>query len=74
MNNEETIELMQIDNKTYMIIDKIDIYTYVVNEDDFRDMIILKDDGDDLVNLTDEAEANKALELFGKKYLEKKEA
>ena len=72
--NEETLELMKINNKTYMIIDKIDIYTYVVNEDDFKDMLILKDDGDDLVNLDDETEANKALELFGRKYLEKKEA
>ena len=72
--NEETLELMKINNKTYMIIDKIDIYTYVVNEDDFKDMLILKDAGDDLVNLDDESEANKALELFGRKYLEKKEA
>ena len=72
--NEETIELMKINDKTYMIIDKIDIYTYVVNEDDFKDMLILKDAGDDLVNLDDESEANKALELFGRKYLEKKEA
>ena len=72
--NEETLELMKINDKTYMIIDKIDIYTYVVNEDDFKDMLILKDAGDDLVNLEDETEANKALELFGRKYLEKKEA
>jgi hypothetical protein len=72
--NEETLELMRINDKTYMIIDRIDIYTYVVNEDDFKDMLILKDAGDDLVNLDDEAEANKALELFGRKYLEKKEA
>ncbi len=72
--NEETLELMKINNKTYMIIDRIDIYTYVVNEDDFKDMLILKDAGDDLVNLDDESEANKALELFGRKYLEKKEA
>jgi hypothetical protein len=72
--NEETLELMKINDKTYMIIDRIDIYTYVVNEDDFKDMLILKDAGDDLVNLDDEAEANKALELFGRKYLEKKEA
>ena len=72
--NEETLELMKINDKTYMIIDKIDIYTYVVNEDDFKDMLILKDAGDDLVNLDDESEANKALELFGRKYLEKKEA
>ncbi|MCR5483070.1 MAG: hypothetical protein K6E99_01495 [Bacilli bacterium] len=72
--NEETLELMKINDKTYMIIDKIDIYTYVVNEDDFKDMLILKDAGEDLVNLDNEAEANKALELFGRKYLEKKEA
>ena len=72
--NEETLELMKINDKTYMIIDKIDIYTYVVNEDDFKDMLILKDAGDDLVNLDNETEANKALELFGRKYLEKKEA
>jgi hypothetical protein len=72
--NEETLELMKINDKTYMIIDRIDIYTYVVNEDDFKDMLILKDAGDDLVNLDDETEANKALELFGRKYLEKKEA
>ncbi len=72
--NEDTLELMKINDKTYMIIDKIDIYTYVVNEDDFKDMLILKDAGDDLVNLDDESEANKALELFGRKYLEKKEA
>ena len=72
--NEETLELMKINDKTYMIIDKIDIYTYVVNEDDFKDMLILKDAGEDLVNLDDESEANKALELFGRKYLEKKEA
>lgn len=72
--NEDTLELMKINDKTYMIIDKIDIYTYVVNEDDFKDMLILKDAGEDLVNLDNEAEANKALELFGRKYLEKKEA
>ena len=72
--NEETLELMKINDKTYMIIDKIDIYTYVVNEDDFKDMLILKDAGEDLVNLDNESEANKALELFGRKYLEKKEA
>ncbi|MBQ7239941.1 MAG: hypothetical protein IJS56_00725 [Bacilli bacterium] len=74
MNNEEQIELMKINDKTYMIIDKIDIYTYVVNEDDFKDMLILKDDGKDLVNLDNETEAQKALEMFGRKYLEKKEA
>ena len=71
---EETIELLKLNDKTYMIIDKIDIYTYLVNEDDFKDMIILKDGGKDLINLDDENEANKALELFGRKYLEKKEA
>ena len=74
MNNEEQIELMKINDKTYMIIDKIDIYTYVVNEDDFKDMLILKDEGKDLVNLDNETEAQKALEMFGRKYLEKKEA
>ena len=74
MNNEEQIELMKINDKTYMIIDKIDIYTYVVNEDDFKDMLILKDNGKDLVNLDNETEAQKALEMFGRKYLEKKEA
>ena len=72
--NEDKIELLKLNDKTYMIIDKIDIYTYLVNEDDFKDMIILKDDGNDLINLDDESEANKALELFGRKYLEKKEA
>ena len=72
--NEDKIELLKLNDKVYMIIDKIDIYTYLVNEDDFKDMLILKDAGDDLVNLDDEAEANKALELFGRKYLEKKEA
>lgn len=72
--NENKIELLKLNDKTYMIIDKIDIYTYLVNEDDFKDMIILKDDGNDLINLDDESEANKALELFGRKYLEKKEA
>ena len=71
---EETIELLKLNDKVYMIIDKIDIYTYLVNEDDFKDMIILKDGGKDLINLDDENEANKALELFGRKYLEKKEA
>ena len=70
MNNEEQIELMKINDKTYMIIDKIDIYTYVVNEDDFKDMLILKDDGKDLVNLDNETEAQTALEMFGRKYLE----
>ena len=59
--NEETLELMKINDKTYMIIDKIDIYTYVVNEDDFKDMLILKDAGEDLVNLDNEVEANKAM-------------
>ena len=72
--NEDKIELLKLNDKTYMIIDKIDIYTYLVNEDDFKDMIILKDDGNDLINLDNELEANKALELFGRKYLEKKEA
>ena len=71
---EDKIELLKINDKIYMIIDKIDIYTYLVNEDDFKDMIILKDEGNDLINLDDESEANKALELFGRKYLEKKEA
>ncbi len=72
--NEEKIELLKLNDKIYMIIDKIDIYTYLVNEDDFKDMIIIKDEGNDLINLDDESEANKALELFGRKYLEKKEA
>jgi hypothetical protein len=72
--NEDKIELLKLNDKIYMIIDKIDIYTYLVNEDDFKDMIILKDDNNDLINLDDESEANKALELFGRKYLEKKEA
>ena len=72
--NEDKIELLKLNDKIYMIIDKIDIYTYLVNEDDFKDMIILKDGGKDLINLDDENEANKALELFGRKYLEKKEA
>lgn len=66
--NEETIELLQIDNKSYIILTKIDIYTYLVNEDDFKDMIIMKDDNNDLVNLDNEEEVNKALELFANKY------
>ena len=66
--NEETIELLQIDNKSYIILAKIDKYTYLVNEDDFKDMIIMKDDNNDLVNLDNEEEVNKALELFGNKY------
>lgn len=66
--NEETIELLQIDNKSYIILAKIDIYTYLVNEDDFKDMIIMKDDNNDLINLDNEEEVNKALGLFYNKY------
>ena len=33
MNNEEQIELMKINDKTYMIIDKIDIYIIRMNPD-----------------------------------------
>ncbi len=66
--NEETIELLQIDNKSYIILAKIDIYTYLVNEEAFKDMIILKDDNNDLINLDNEEEVNKALGLFYNKY------
>ncbi len=66
--NEETRELLQIDNKSYIILAKIDIYTYLVNEDDFKDMIIMKDDNNDLINLDNEEEVNKALGLFYNKY------
>lgn len=64
------VDIYSIDNKNYILVDKIESFLYLSNENDDDDMIILKEDPnntDELLELDNETEFNKALLLFSSK-------
>lgn len=68
----EELEILTIDDKDYVVIDRItdnnDTYIYVTNIEDETDFFVRKELNDNLISLKDENELNKALELFAKKH------
>lgn len=64
------VDIYSIDNKNYILVDKIESFLYLSNESDDDDMIILKEEPnntDELLELDNETEFNKALLLFSSK-------
>ena len=67
------LDVYTIDNKNYLLIDKINNYLYLSNENDGEDTIILKEDitnNDNLLPLDNEEELQQALSLFLSKEVE----
>ena len=67
------IDVYTINDKDYLLIDKIDNYLYLSNENDENDMLILKENSNDketLLPLDNEDEYKKALALFTSKMME----
>lgn len=67
------LDVYTIDNKSYLLIDKINNYLYLSNENDEEDTIILKEDitnNDNLLPLDNEEELQQALSLFLSKEVE----
>ncbi len=67
------LDVYTIDNKNYLLIDKINNYLYLSNENDEEDTIILKEDitnNDNLLPLDNEEELQQALSLFLSKEVE----
>ena len=68
------LDVYTIDNKNYLLIDKINNYLYLSNENDGEDTIILKEDitnNDNLLPLDNEEELQQALSLFLSKEVER---
>ena len=70
--NMET-DVYTIDEKNYLLVDKIYNYLYLTNEDDEEDTLILKEDinnSDNFLPLDNEEEFKNALSLFLTKEVE----
>lgn len=70
--NMET-DVYTIDEKNYLLVDKIYNYLYLSNEDDEEDTLILKEDinnSDNFLPLDNEEEFKNALSLFLTKEVE----
>lgn len=66
-------DLYTIDEKNYLLVDKIYNYLYLSNEDDEEDTLILKEDinnSDNFLPLDNEEEFKNALSLFLTKEVE----
>lgn len=60
-------DVYTVDNKNYLLIDKINNYLYLSNEEDEEDTLILKKDinnTEKLLPLDNEEEVKQALSLF----------
>lgn len=61
------LDVYTVDNKNYLLIDKINNYLYLSNEEDEEDTLILKKDinnTEKLLPLDNEEEVKQALSLF----------
>lgn len=61
------LDVYTIDNKNYLLIDKINNYLYLSNENNEEDTIVLKEDfanNDNLLPIESEEELKQALSLF----------
>lgn len=61
------LDVYTIDNKNYLLIDKINNYLYLSNENDEEDTIVLKEDfanNDNLLPIESEEELKQALSSF----------
>ena len=65
------LDVYTIDNKNYLLIDKIYNYLYLSNEENEEDTLILKEDiNNKLLPLDNEEELQQALSLFLSKEVE----
>ena len=65
------LDVYTIDNKNYLLIDKIYNYLYLSNEENKEDTLILKEDvNNKLLPLDNEEELKNALSLFLTKEIE----
>lgn len=65
------LDVYTIDNKNYLLIDKIYNYLYLSNEENEEDTLILKEDiNNKLLPLDNEEELKNALSLFLTKEIE----
>ena len=72
MEDEIEVDSYTINDQNYILIDKIDDYLYLVNEDNEEDMLIQKEDPNDeevLLPLKNEEEYKIALMKFTAKAL-----
>lgn len=72
MDNNITVDALEIDGKDFILVDTIDKYYFFSEENDPENVCILKEiveDGEELlVSLDDDAEIDKAFDLFQEKY------
>ena len=70
------LEIINIDNKEYALIDTIkseeNTYNYFINTEDTMDFCILKESDEDYISLDNESEFNKALSLYKDKHKDDK--
>lgn len=72
MDNNITVDALEIDGKDFILVDIIDKYYFFSEENDPENVCILKkivEDGEELlVSLDNDAEIDKAFDLFQEKY------
>ena len=75
--NEIDVTIVNLDDKEYIVLDKIEIdknmYYFLSNKDDKDDFLIQKQDksGEYLISLDNKDELNKALLIFAKSNLKR---
>ena len=69
MKDEVMVDTIEIDDKEFFLVDKIDKYYFFAEINTTDNICILKNENNDLVKL-DEDEIDKALVLFNNKYSE----
>ena len=75
--NEIDVTIVNLDDKEYIVLDKIEIdknmYYFLSNKDDKNDFLIQKQDksGEYLISLDNKDEFNKALLIFAKSNLKR---
>ena len=72
MNENITVDVLEIDGKDFILIDKIDKYYFFSEENNPENVCILKEVVEDeeelLVSLDDDAEVDKDFDLIEEKY------
>ncbi len=65
MNEELEVTVYTLDNnENYILLDRIEEYLYLANENDEKDIRVQKESDGFLIGLKDEDEVKKAFQLF----------
>lgn len=72
MNENITVDALEIDGKDFILVDKIDKYYFFSEEKNPENVCVLKEvieDGEEmLVSLDDDSEVDKAFDMIEEKY------